>query len=74
MSLPSSNFLPCMCVRNNTQGGPLGALSPIWTRDLIFCIQTPLGLLLKVLEELYPDILKADPTVHEKVGTNSCIS
>ena len=50
------------------QGGLIGALSPIWTRDLISCIQAPLEHLLTILEELYPDIQKADPTPHVKVS------
>ena len=63
-----SNFHSYICIRAiNSKVGPLGALSPIWTRDLTFCIQTPLGHLLQVLEELFPDIQKADPISHEKV-------
>lgn len=63
-----SNFHSYVCIRAiDFKVGPLGALSHIWTRDLTFCIQTPLGHLLKVLEELYPDIQKADSIPHEKV-------
>lgn len=47
------------------------SVSPIWSRGVIECIRTPLLQLLKLLEDLYPIVIKTDSSIsnHMKVQT-----